>query len=130
MRRRSGLSGCGNPGRRLGSTYFVFFFQAEDGIRDDLVTGVQTCALPISSPGCALVSCNRAWDQHGRAAWARKAKHVAVGIRNGELRGRMKLVSWNVNGVRAVLKKGFLDYMAKVDADVLCLQEKIGRAHV
>src|SRR5258708_15421481 len=27
-----------------------FFFQAEDGIRDDLVTGVQTCALPISTP--------------------------------------------------------------------------------
>src|SRR5258708_25198928 len=27
----------------------LFFFQAEDGIRDDLVTGVQTCALPISS---------------------------------------------------------------------------------
>src|SRR5205823_10643945 len=26
----------------------VFFFQAEDGIRDKLVTGVQTCALPIS----------------------------------------------------------------------------------
>src|SRR5258708_34364720 len=26
---------------------FLFFFQAEDGIRDDLVTGVQTCALPI-----------------------------------------------------------------------------------
>src|SRR5256886_5153644 len=28
----------------------VFFFQAEDGIRDLTVTGVQTCALPISSP--------------------------------------------------------------------------------
>src|SRR5687767_15676283 len=28
----------------------VFFFQAEDGIRDKLVTGVQTCALPISAP--------------------------------------------------------------------------------
>src|SRR5207244_7053442 len=28
----------------------VFFFQAEDGIRDDLVTGVQTCALPICTP--------------------------------------------------------------------------------
>src|SRR5215216_2845167 len=27
--------------------YVLFFFQAEDGIRDDLVTGVQTCALPI-----------------------------------------------------------------------------------
>ena len=35
----------------------------------------------------------------------------------------MKLVSWNVNGIRAVLKKGFLDYMARVDADVICLQE-------
>src|SRR5215216_7252085 len=31
---------------------FFFFFQAEDGIRDDLVTGVQTCALPISLAGC------------------------------------------------------------------------------
>src|SRR3989441_2644659 len=29
--------------------YFFFFFQAEDGIRDKLVTGVQTCALPISN---------------------------------------------------------------------------------
>src|SRR3989441_4783540 len=28
---------------------FFFFFQAEDGIRDKLVTGVQTCALPIST---------------------------------------------------------------------------------
>src|SRR5438876_5903973 len=29
----------------------IFFFQAEDGIRDGRVTGVQTCALPISSQG-------------------------------------------------------------------------------
>src|SRR5258708_28927557 len=29
---------------------YFFFFQAEDGIRDDLVTGVQTCALPIFQP--------------------------------------------------------------------------------
>ena len=28
--------------------FFFFFFQAEDGIRDHCVTGVQTCALPIS----------------------------------------------------------------------------------
>src|SRR5687767_15176767 len=35
--------------RRMESrrTRMVFFFQAEDGIRDKLVTGVQTCALPI-----------------------------------------------------------------------------------
>src|SRR5438552_9796196 len=30
-----------------------FFFQAEDGIRDDLVTGVQTCALPILQAACS-----------------------------------------------------------------------------
>src|SRR3712207_7092067 len=32
---------------------FFFFFQAEDGIRDIGVTGVQTCALPISATGSA-----------------------------------------------------------------------------
>ena len=32
----------------------VFFFQAEDGIRDTSVTGVQTCALPILFPSCRL----------------------------------------------------------------------------
>src|SRR5256885_10676767 len=30
---------------------YLFFFQAEDGIRDYKVTGVQTCALPICGPG-------------------------------------------------------------------------------
>ena len=35
----------------------------------------------------------------------------------------MKLISWNVNGLRACLGKGFLDFAAAEDADVLCLQE-------
>ena len=35
----------------------------------------------------------------------------------------MKLVSWNVNGLRACLGKGFLDYFREADADVFCLQE-------
>ena len=35
----------------------------------------------------------------------------------------MKFISWNVNGLRAVLKKGFLDIFAQLDADVFCLQE-------
>src|SRR5260364_336975 len=38
----------GHSDGRLGPTFLFCFFQAEDGIRDDLVTGVQTCALPIS----------------------------------------------------------------------------------
>ena len=35
----------------------------------------------------------------------------------------MKLVSWNVNGLRACLGKGFLDFCAFADADIICLQE-------
>ncbi|MBB4823829.1 exodeoxyribonuclease-3 [Sporosarcina luteola] len=35
----------------------------------------------------------------------------------------MKLVSWNVNGLRACVKKGFLDYFTDVEADIFCVQE-------
>ncbi|MGN9164819.1 exodeoxyribonuclease III [Tissierellaceae bacterium HCP3S3_D8] len=35
----------------------------------------------------------------------------------------MKLISWNVNGLRACVKKGFMDYFNEVDADMMCLQE-------
>ncbi len=35
----------------------------------------------------------------------------------------MKLVSWNVNGLRACVNKGFLDYFKEVNADIFCLQE-------
>src|SRR5256885_6221963 len=45
-----GLPSCWTMGRLL----FFFFFQAEDGIRDYKVTGVQTCALPI----CELLVAN------------------------------------------------------------------------
>lgn len=35
----------------------------------------------------------------------------------------MKLISWNVNGIRACIKKGFLDYFNEQDADIFCIQE-------
>ena len=35
----------------------------------------------------------------------------------------MKIVSWNVNGIRACVKKGFLEYFQQVNADIFCLQE-------
>ena len=35
----------------------------------------------------------------------------------------MKLISWNVNGLRAVMNKGFLDYVRDENPDFLCLQE-------
>ena len=35
----------------------------------------------------------------------------------------MKLVSWNVNGIRACVQKGFLDFFQEIDADIFCIQE-------
>src|SRR2546426_622491 len=61
---------------------FFFFFQAEDGIRDYKVTGVQTCALPISRPcaawrrcsargrGCACGTCRRWTPPPSRRPWS------------------------------------------------------------
>src|SRR5947208_11855185 len=50
--------------------FVFFFFQAEDGIRDDLVTGVQTCALPI-------------WSR----SWIGENKALMRGISGGRLKG-------------------------------------------
>ena len=47
----------------LVAVYFVFFFQAEDGIRDWSVTGVQTCALPI----CILL-CSGETEFHAKSS--------------------------------------------------------------
>lgn len=35
----------------------------------------------------------------------------------------MKIISWNVNGIRAAIKKGFIDFVKKADPDILCIQE-------
>lgn len=40
-----------------------------------------------------------------------------------EKRKHMKLISWNVNGLRACMQKGFMDYFKEADADIFCLQE-------
>lgn len=42
----------------------------------------------------------------------------------------MKLISWNVNGIRSVIKKGFLEFVKKYNPDVLCLQETKASAEV
>src|SRR6266545_7177497 len=77
---------------------FIFFFQAEDGIRDKLVTGVQTCALPIwpdrragalrsARPGAAAVQ--RAPDPRRGGVmtdWTRKtAAELADALAAGEV---------------------------------------------
>ena len=35
----------------------------------------------------------------------------------------MKLISWNVNGLRAIYKKGFMDFFNEINADIFCIQE-------
>lgn len=35
----------------------------------------------------------------------------------------MKLISWNVNGLRAVINKGFENFFNEIDADIFCIQE-------
>src|SRR5687767_15474401 len=56
---------CSNPVCESSSLSLFFFFQAEDGIRDKLVTGVQTCALPISGlrPAGRQGDPGRAWPE-------------------------------------------------------------------
>src|SRR5207253_4313366 len=51
-----------------------FFFQAEDGIRDGHVTGVQTCALPIYAGGRLVLPMNRNWRFSRTASEAAHAK--------------------------------------------------------
>src|SRR6266581_7362826 len=53
--------------------FFFFFFQAEDGIRDGRVTGVQTCALPISGVGTVsrYTSAPRFWLVELEITWPR-----------------------------------------------------------
>src|SRR5258708_2566266 len=80
---------------------FFFFFQAEDGIRDDLVTGVQTCALPIFSGDFALQGGDlaKAEECYRRAFVIRKrldpgGPQTAISLRNlghvAEMRGELE----------------------------------------
>src|SRR5256885_5035008 len=58
---------------------FFFFFQAEDGIRDYKVTGVQTCALPISS--AAIRERSGTIRSGWRASSSRSASSMRIAIR-------------------------------------------------
>src|SRR5207247_6392995 len=67
------------------SSFFFFFFQAEDGIRDPLVTGVQTCALPILV--CPSPPDKRDASRHGSFASIRSGSRISVcGTRSEERR--------------------------------------------
>src|SRR5256886_13355788 len=70
--------------------FFFFFFQAEDGIRDLTVTGVQTCALPISSLARTLVGVGvRSDPEHGPDV-------VRIDLRRGQAPTRVTAVNEDV----------------------------------
>src|SRR5438128_10240840 len=63
---------------------YFFFFQAEDGIRDATVTGVQTCALPISAT--IRFSFFQRWAAVSRNLHARRKTSTAIAARSEERR--------------------------------------------
>src|SRR5207249_8059555 len=62
-----------------GADHSTFFFQAEDGIRDRNVTGVQTCALPISSPVGRLL---KQWRERRRISQLGLAVEAEISTRH------------------------------------------------
>src|SRR5437867_9096595 len=92
----------------MGTGFFVlffFFFQAEDGIRDRTVTGVQTCALPIFFPDQEIVV------------------HSVVGKNAGALEGADQAEIGDLMRLQSVQRGALIG-----DAPGAGLQEKIGRA--
>src|SRR5699024_12704814 len=66
--------------------YLFFFFQAEDGIRDRNVTGVQTCALPIYPCSMPRSPCHRAWIPSRDKDWRPNRSRDGRGRRSEERR--------------------------------------------
>src|SRR5438876_5077610 len=97
--------------------FFVFFFQAEDGIRDGRVTGVQTCALPIYLNRAAVrrtaresgekirVSAIRAERVHKKSRYPPRNQHHRLRVPRSEERRVGKSV--DLGGRRIIKKKKY-----------------------
>src|SRR2546429_2531830 len=81
---------CGDQ-RWIVCRIFFFFFQAEDGIRDVAVTGVQTCALPICSSTSPVESASAGTRFCGLIA-RNSSLHCQIGRAHVELQSRLHLV--------------------------------------
>src|SRR6266516_5900943 len=99
--------------------FFFFFFQAGDGIRDRTVTGVQTCALPISLAGIVAYLQGRSIVRNLRrfATAARGIAHGSLGERV-PVRGRDEF---------AALSAAFNDMAAQLEARLAELEAERAR---
>src|SRR5690606_36750289 len=81
-----------------------FFFQAEDGIRDFHVTGVQTCALPISRPRRGLGTGVALFSPSGGGGWCESGYGVpAGGCAPQAGSGCSSATTWSVPGARSTV---------------------------
>src|SRR2546430_12596657 len=87
----------------------IFFFQAEDGIRDLTVTGVQTCALPISRPNI-LISF-RFVTACGRVGW----------------QPTLPGTSLNRTGLLNFVPDGLDQFVVEVDVDLRSEERRVGK---
>src|SRR6266511_4820742 len=78
--------------------FFVFFFQAEDGIRDFHVTGVQTCALPISGPDTTNPAVGK-WYDYSMLSHLLTSKRHVYGVRTPAGKyAKLELVAYYCEG--------------------------------
>src|SRR5215204_4034948 len=94
--------------------FFFFLFQAEDGIRDHCVTGVQTCALPISPPPARNGAPDLGWQE------------VALGVPRTDDGGLGELLAVPPEGTLA-LSSGYLDPLLQPTAALAAALARAGR---
>src|SRR5256884_6543545 len=98
-------------------TILYFFFQAEDGIRDVAVTGVQTCALPISARKRQQRDVARPLDGHAQPALVARA-HARHSARQNlsallhELRQDVRALVVDRRSTRLNSSHGYISYAA------------------
>src|SRR5438093_7807269 len=78
----------------------------------------QSMTTPAAQ-GCGESPGLRLWSSRARSRISAKWRAAVVLV----ILPAVKLISWNVNGLRAVLRKNFLEYLDAERPDVLCLQE-------
>src|SRR5205823_11585632 len=118
----NGRRAAGTPDNHPSNS--VFFFQAEDGIRDKLVTGVQTCALPISPRELELLM---GGEELARADQLEPAFERAV-LRRSEERRVGKSV--DLGGGRIIKKKKEKNMNIAIETECNRNERNIIKAHV
>ena len=83
----------------------------------------------FSLRGCAIGNFyDSGYSMQSRDKYARnRGEKTPLGCGEETLFGGVKIVTWNVNGIRSVMRNGFLSFVQECDPDILCIQES--KAH-